>query len=158
MKLIIMSGAPGSGKSTYAQKYWLQHKNNTIIVSRDEIRFSLVGENDLYFSKENEVLNIFYETIVKKMRQGFDVIADATHLTKKSRLTLIYNISRYISSFDVVVVSMLTDLETCFERNEQRSGRSVVPRSALRRMYYSMTDPKDDDYFYKEIIYVGDKT
>ena len=59
MKLIIMSGAPGCGKSTYARKYCEEHKD-TVIVSRDAIRFSLLKDGEHYFSKEIEVLRLFY--------------------------------------------------------------------------------------------------
>jgi predicted kinase len=35
-------------------------------------------------------------------------------------------------------------LETCLERNEQRTGRAYVPRSVIRRMYASFE--KDTQY------------
>lgn len=151
-----MSGAPGSGKSTWAYKYCEDNKD-TVIVSRDAIRFSLLKDGEHYFSKENEVLRIFYNNIITYMRQGYNVIADASHLTKKARLTLINEISHYISSFDVWVVYMRPSLEVCYKQNDQRTGRANVPHHAIANMYYSMTDPKDDKYFYEKIIYVGDK-
>lgn len=39
-KLYIMCGCPGSGKTTYAKKYLIN--DNTVYVSRDDIRFSLL--------------------------------------------------------------------------------------------------------------------
>ena len=70
--------------------------------------------------------------------------------------TLINEISRCISSFDIWVVYMRPKLEICYMQNDQRTGRANVPHSAIDNMYYSMTDPKDDGYFYKKVIYVGD--
>lgn len=154
-KLIIMCGAPGSGKSTYANNY--KKENETVrIVSRDAIRFSLISPEDHYFSKENEVLEIFYNTIAENLNLGFDTIADASHLSKKARLTLITEIKRRVSHFDIWVVYMRPSLEICFTQNDQRTGRTNVPHGAIEKMYNSMTDPKYDGIFYEKIIYVGD--
>ena len=59
-KLFLMMGAPGSGKS-----YWAQHhiQPTDKYISRDEIRFSMLQENDDYFDKEGEVFNKFIQTI-----------------------------------------------------------------------------------------------
>lgn len=79
-KLIIMSGAPGSGKSTYA-KQMIEKNPKTVIVSRDNIRFGLLQEGESYFSHENEVLKIFYTSIIHYLSSNYDVIADASHLS-----------------------------------------------------------------------------
>ena len=87
-KLYIMSGCPGSGKTTYAKK----HFPNAKYVSRDEIRFSMVSENEAYFGKEEEVFNKFIEEINTGLRDSLDVVADATHLNVYSRLKLLSNL------------------------------------------------------------------
>ena len=52
--LWLMVGAPASGKSTWLKKT-VPFMNNTRIISRDEIRFALVAEDEPYFSREDEV-------------------------------------------------------------------------------------------------------
>ena len=51
--LYLMMGVAGSGKSTYAKNIL---KDGDIYISRDEIRYSLLTEEDDYFAKENEVI------------------------------------------------------------------------------------------------------
>ena len=60
--LYIMCGISGSGKSTFVKN---NLKENEVWISRDKIRFSLVKENEKYFSKENLVYKTFVEEIQK---------------------------------------------------------------------------------------------
>ena len=68
--LFIMMGVPGSGKTTLAKKL-VEDKPNTIRVSRDDIRFSLLEKGDEYFAKEDKVFKTFTYTI--KIWSGFTV-------------------------------------------------------------------------------------
>ena len=86
-KLFIMIGIPGSGKSTFAKQY-LQD-DDTLYISRDDIRYSLLKEGDKYFKKEDEVFRKFGASIQDGLKKGYNVIADATHLTPQARLKLI---------------------------------------------------------------------
>ena len=87
--LYLMMGVPGSGKSTYVKNIL---KYGDIYVSRDEIRYSLLTEEDDYFAKENEVIKLFIQTIdealVNEDYQG-SVYADATHLSPKGRAQIL---------------------------------------------------------------------
>ena len=155
-KLIIMSGAPGSGKSTYAEKL-VQNESNYISVSRDKIRFSLLSSTDHYFSKENEVLKNYYKTISSFLNMGYNVIADSSNLSWKARKTLITEISKRSTLDKIDVIYMRPSLEICFQRNDTREGRENVPHSAITNMWNSQTDPANDPYHYNNIIYVGDE-
>ena len=156
-RLIIMSGAPGSGKSTYAKKL-MQDKPSYIRVSRDNIRFTLLSPTDSYFSKEHEVLTTYYEKISFLLNMGYNVIADSSNLNWKARKTLITEVSKRSTLSKVDVIYMRPSLETCFQRNDTREGRENVPHSAITNMWNSQTDPANDPYHYNNIIYVGDET
>ena len=81
--LYILCGPSGCGKSTWANQFMNDHNTDDIrYVSRDEIRFSLVGEDEDYFAHEKEVFRKFSGTIAQTLVDGFDVIADATHLNE----------------------------------------------------------------------------
>ena len=148
-KLFVMSGCPGSGKTTFAKKYF----SNVWYVSRDEIRFSLVSENEEYFSKEDEVFKIFINRINEGLRQGYDVVADATHLNTASRLKLLYNLDLDRNKTRVEIIYLRPPLNVCIERNENRKGtRSYVPQSVIKRMYHSFETPRFDDPCHWDVI------
>lgn len=137
-KLFLVMGIPGAGKSTYIKKVMGE---NDLYVSRDEIRFSLVAENEEYFSKEDEVFNQFVATIDEGLKENLTVWADATHLNEKARLKLLNALSETPDILDVVWIK--TDLEIALRQNDLRQGtRAFVPHSVIRRMYAQMRKPK----------------
>lgn len=157
--LVLMMGVPGSGKTTYAKKFI---GDNDIYVSRDEIRFELVAEDEPYFSKEDEVL----KTFISKVDEGITkakryVVADATHLNAGSRAKLLKNLHN--KPDNVYVLYVAVPLEVALERNAQRSGRALVPETSIRNMFQSLSLPKkeegidvvlllDENYKYTETI------
>lgn len=137
-KLFIMCGCPGSGKSTYAKKNF----PNAKYVSRDEIRFSIVKENEPYFSKEKQVFKKFIKEINEGLQQDVDVVADATHLNFSSRYKLISNLTIDKEKTEVIAVVIQTPLDICLAQNEYRKGtRSYVPSEVLQDMYYLFHTP-----------------
>jgi predicted kinase len=134
-----MVGCPRSGKSTYANN--LAEKNsNMVVVSRDVIRFSMISEEDEYFSKEDAVFKEFTRQIDEHLAKGEDVIADATHLNRKSRYKLIKNLKAEPDKINVIYVN--TPLNICQARNTERKGtRSFVPKETVERMFYSIEEP-----------------
>ena len=149
--LYILSGVAGCGKSTWVQNKLKEDKTRSLepmweYVSRDEVRFSMVKEEDDYFSKEKQVFNEYVNRIVKSLEDTYVVntIADATQLNEVSRLKLINAIKKMRPSldFDVVVVYFDVPLEVCQFRNAKRSGRARVPENVIAKMYGSLEFPK----------------
>lgn len=145
-KLFVLMGVPGSGKSTWCKN----HITNETYVSRDEIRFSLISENDEYFSKESIVFNTFIEKINNALNNGEDVFADATHLNRASRNKIIKQIHAPVEEINVIWIK--TPLEEALRRNSQRMGRAYVPESVIRKMFASMESPEFEEGFSK--IYI----
>ena len=142
--LYVMVGAPGSGKTTFIQNH--MNKETDKHVSRDAIRFSLLNENDEYFSKETQVFRNYINEINKALNEGYNVFADATHLNESSRNKLLKNIRVKPSSTECIYVR--TPLERALELNELRKDtRAYVPRGQIRRMFNSMTKPSFEEGF-----------
>ena len=136
--LIIMVGLPGSGKSTYAKKC-LQLHPDWKYVSRDEVRYQYVADQEHYFDHETDVYNEFCNRISMHLINGDTVIADATHLTVNSRTKLVNKLD--IKPDMIIALCMDTPFEVCMARNSKREGIIRVPDKAMFRMKNSYQRP-----------------
>ena len=141
-KVWLLSGLPGSGKSTWARQKIAE--NGGVWCSRDEVRFSIVKENEEYFSHEDEVFNTWIKQINKALEnpEVEDVYIDATHLNDKSRNKVLNRLTKNTDIEKIINVLFLTPLETCLERNKQRSRRAVVPEEVIRNMAKTFQIPE----------------
>lgn len=145
--LYLMSGIPASGKSTWCKARLTDAEPETAIWhSRDEIRFALLKDGDNYFAYEDDVVKLWIKAIQASINDPFikNIYVDATHLNDRSREKTLRQLTL---TPDVKVVNMVFDipLHICLERNEQRTGLAHVPKSVIRRMYYSFHMP-DNGY------------
>lgn len=137
IKLIIIVGLSGSGKSTIAKK--IVDKEDAIIVSSDSIREELSFYEDQ--SRNDEVFKIFHERIKNGLHSGKSVIADATNITIKSRKQII-KIGKQEDAFicAYVVAKRFYD---CMIDNQLREH--AVPDEVLRKQIMRFQIP-----FYEE--------
>lgn len=152
-KLYIMVGVSGSGKSTWIDKHKAAFKTPYKIVSRDKIRFSMVAEDEEYFSKENDVFKTYVKEIKDGLAEGLDVYADATHLSGFSRGKLLRALGSSIKDTKIEAIVIKTSLNTAIAQNDQREGRAFVPKSVIRRMYTQLEEPTLEEGFDKIWIY-----
>lgn len=172
--LYVLIGLPGSGKSTWAKNYCHSHKN-CLIVSSDFVRQQLFGDEakqyDENFLKrkykrtycemtESEKRHIGNTAVFsrvdartrKLLKEGKDVIYDATSISEKSREKIIKSFSDAADKF--VAVYFDTPLETCLRQNQKRKRH--VPESVIRSMASRITKPavteKFDDVWIPETV------
>lgn len=150
--LYLMCGVPGCGKSTWINKNKI---DSDVVVSRDVVRFSLVKENEDYFSKENLVFNTFIEQINEAIDNRVSTIyVDATHINETSRNKVLDRL-HLSDEVKVIPVFIKEKLETCLHRNSLREGRANVPEKAIVRMYNSLHAPNfNEKHYYANIITV----
>lgn len=144
--LYVSCGVPGSGKSTFLKE---MKDENEIIISRDEIRFSILKPGEDYFAHEHEVYQKFLREITNNIRNGYNVYADATHLNEKSRhslLSQLYYRGCYASEINAIYFDV--PLETCLERNKNRLGTpAYVPPGQIKRMAQQFVPPQKYEGF-----------
>lgn len=153
--LYVMCGIPGSGKS-YAAKQITE--KFTKYVSRDEVRFSMLKEGQDYFSQERKVFSAFIGQIQALLNDGYNVIADATHLNRGSRAKLLNALD--LDGVKVIAFDMFdVPFEVCVERNAQRSGRERVPDDAMKNMKRYSSRPTQAEGFdtILKVEYKGDR-
>lgn len=143
--IVLTCGIPGSGKSTWAKKK-LANYDYYRHVSRDDIRFSLVEEGAPYFSKEKEVFKKFVDQICEFDRQGFDVIADATHVSKASRKKLINAVLAQNPDAIFGIAYFNVPYDECLERNNFRLGtKKFVPLHVMAEMFRNLEVPSVEE-------------
>lgn len=130
----MMVGLVGSGKSTYAKQ--LSEETNAIICSSDAIREELCGDEN---SQENneEVFKILHSRIKENLKNGKNVIYDATNINSKRRRAFLSELRRIPCVKKCVV--MATPFEMCCIQNESRDR--VVPYEVIERMYKNWNTP-----------------
>ena len=134
MKLIILSGVAGTGKSTYIKENY----PNAVVVSSDEI-----GKSAGLKSNENWVFTEMYKKVSEAMSQNEDtIVVDATMLTRRKRTTVLNQTRPDKHGYTVEVVQLHKPLEQIIEQNNNRPEEDYVPEDRVRQMYASMQPPK----------------
>lgn len=141
-RMYMMIGAPGVGKSYYIE----QHKNpGTLVISRDKIRFSMLGEKDEYFSKEKAVYNEFINQINMAIERGETFYVDQTSLNRASRNKLFSRLK--VKPTYTTAIYLKSSLDKILKQNAQRTGCALVPEDAVINMFNSIEEPKLEEGF-----------
>ena len=130
VKLILLCGIPGSGKTTYATKYIEEHPG-TVHISSDKIRFELWG-NEATQGDNNEVFYRMQTRAINALNFGSDVIYDCTNMTRKDRSNIIAACPKFVKIEAHVIWA---PIETCIERDANRKrtvGKEVIDRMLKR--------------------------
>ena len=146
-KVYLTVGIPASGKTSFIRDRIA--KNGGVHISRDEVRFSILKDEDSYFGKETEV----FEAFVQKIQNAIydengpnDIYVDATHISFGSRRKILNRLNfagvkeRIFLYFDVPI-------EVALERNSHRTGRALVPESSMMSMFENITKPTPSQHF-----------
>ena len=153
----MVSGIPGIGKSTWIQNHKDFIEGKTIVISRDEIRFSLLKDGDPYFSKEDET----WAEYINQIKIAIDnnkvdnIFLDATHINPRSRNKVFKALGKkYLEKVNEINnIWFLCDVRLAIERNEKRAGtKRYVPSKAIYNMYATSEIPLLEEKFNNRYI------
>lgn len=149
VKLTVLVGIQGSGKSTWA-KYWRECQDNTVVISTDEIRKELFGEIN---GEVNNTINEAIKRIKTNLENGINVIYDATNLNSKKRKNFLKNFSK-IDGLTTEAVFFPIPLYICLNNNCKRESHTV-PIQKINQAYLSCQLPMYHEGW-NNITYVGE--
>ncbi len=150
--LLLLSGLPGSGKSTWSRQYKRLHPSAKI-VSSDEIRKEFFGTT-ANFSDEARVWSTFLDRLKRFGKQeGAIVIADSTNLNNHYRRYYVDSTPEYDHH---VLVMFDIPASVCELLNDQRTGDRRLPLEAMKRLE-SQFEPLDEETekAFDEVVRVG---
>ncbi|MET9626245.1 polynucleotide kinase-phosphatase [Lentzea sp. NPDC006480] len=130
--LVVLIGASGSGKSTFARKHFLP----TQVLSSDYFR-GLVSDDENDQSASAAAFDVLHYVAAKRLEAGKITVVDATNVQAPDRAKLI-EVAKKANVLPVAIV-LDTPTDVCLRRNAQRPDRDfgahVVKRhrAALQR-------------------------
>ncbi|MGW5369456.1 polynucleotide kinase-phosphatase [Streptomyces sp. NPDC004009] len=126
LSLVVLVGASGSGKSTFARR----HFRPTEVISSDFCR-GLVSDDENDQSASRDAFDVLHYIAGKRLAAGRRTVVDATSVQQDSRRQLIELARRH----DVLPIAIVLDIpeEVCAARNAARADRAGMPRRVIQR-------------------------
>ncbi|MHC3473068.1 polynucleotide kinase-phosphatase [Streptomyces sp. 7R007] len=126
LSLVVLVGASGSGKSTFARR----HFKPTEVISSDFCR-GLVSDDENDQSATKDAFDVLHYIAGKRLAAGRRTVVDATSVQQDSRRQLVELARRH----DVLPIAIVLDVpeEVCAERNAARTDRADMPRRVIQR-------------------------
>ena len=122
---MVLVGAPGSGKSTWARDQFPAHQ----VVSTDHLR-SLVGEGEGDQRAGGDAFAVLSDVLERRLRRGLLTVVDSTALDPVFRADMLALAGRH--GIPCVAVVFDVALTVAMERNRRRDKR--VPDAVVRSM------------------------
>ncbi|MDI9888125.1 polynucleotide kinase-phosphatase [Streptomyces sp. HNM0645] len=126
LSLVVLVGASGSGKSTFARR----HFKPTEVISSDFCR-GLVADDENDQSASGDAFDVLHYIVGKRLAAGRLTVVDATSVQRESRRELVQLARRH----DVLPIAIVLDMpeEVCAARNAARPDRADMPRHVIQR-------------------------
>jgi predicted kinase len=125
---IVLVGAPGSGKSTWARRNF----KPTEITSSDALR-AQIGDHSGDQRASKFAFRALHAIVAGRAELGQTVVVDATNRTAEQRDEITVHAIRWTRPKFAVV--FLTPLDVCLERNARRRTPRRVPEAWLRETH-----------------------
>ncbi len=148
--LVLLIGASGSGKSTFAAKHFLP----TEVLSSDRLR-GVVSDDENSLEATNDAFDALHYLAAIRLRRRKLVVVDATNVQPDSRKPLL----KLAADHDALAAAIVLNLpeRVCQDRNRTRPERDFGPhvvRNQTRSLRHSLRDLRREGFRY---VYVLDE-
>lgn len=120
LSLVMLAGASGSGKSSFARKWF----GPTEVVSSDACR-AMVSNDENSMDASADAFDMLYFIVAKRLKRGLLTVVDATNIRPEDRKRLVQLAREYYVMPVALVLNM--PVQVCMERNRQRTDRNLPP-------------------------------
>jgi predicted kinase len=141
-RLYVLTGLPASGKTTYARR----ELAGAVRVSLDDLRLMMSGVS--YDARYEPMVAAAADAmlealLVRAAHEGFDIVFDATNVTRKWRRRAIAQALRH--GVEPHSIYFAIPLAVAAARN--RARQQAVPDEVVRRFYEKLEPPSADEGF-----------
>ncbi|MGB3266549.1 MAG: polynucleotide kinase-phosphatase [Microcoleus sp.] len=148
LSLVVLIGASGSGKSTFASQHFLP----TEIISSDYCR-GLVSDDENNQAATSDAFELLHFIVAKRLAAGRLTVIDATNVQPESRKPLLELARKYHCISAAIVLNLPEKL--CADRNQQRPNRnfgSHVVRRHVQNLKRSLKSLDREGFRYVYIL------
>ena len=142
LSLVVLIGASGAGKSSFARK----HFKPTEILSSDFCR-GLVSDDENSLPATNDAFEVLHFIAAKRLAAGLLTVIDATNVQPQARATLL-ELARQYHCIPVAIVLDVPE-RVCHERNQKRPDRDFGPhvvQNHIRQLRRSLRTLKKEGF------------
>ena len=130
-KLLILVGAPGSGKSTFA-RYFLRTEDNWVRVNRDDFRLMQFGDSLMIPFYEERISKMVDASVLALLKSDTNVLIDATNTSLRTIQDMVNAYTEYADiSFKVFDVPVEELVKRCDKRFAE-TGK-FIPKGVIEK-------------------------
>ena len=141
VKVVIMVGNVGCGKSTLTRKMVEKNPNKYLVWNNDNFNFMMTsGLSSFTPLKNNFMNNMMYEFITNCLCNNHSFIIDATNMTKKGRIQHIRTIKSIVNELNNEIYSELVAYDFGPGNHKTLERRLLSPRETKTHSWRKIHD------------------
>jgi protein phosphatase len=140
--LVLLMGASGSGKSTFARQHFLP----TAVLSSDFFR-GMVCDDESNQRATKDAFEVLHFVLEKRLAASRLTVVDATNVQRKARRSLLKLAQQY--KISAVAIALNLSEATCYAHNQQRPNRQValaIVQRQIQQLEQSLTELAQEDF------------